>query len=124
MPGRRARDLALLSSTRPPAPKLAVVTSTEQAALPPEERPAIELRFVESGEAFERAKAVADRLGISVRDYLLRCIAEGHLALAARSMDDTDLDRPAFERRPKSGFSRVDVEAELRKLRQTPFKED
>lgn len=124
MPGRRARDLALLSGTRSTAPKLAVVASTGQAAPPSEERPAIELRFIESGEAYERAKTVADRLGLSVRDYLLRCIAEGHLVLAVRAVNETDLDRPAFERRPKSGFSRVDVEAELRKLRQTPFKED
>lgn len=83
----------------------------------------IELRFLEQGEAYERAKVVADRLGISVRDYLLQCIAEGHLVLAARTLNEVDLDRPAFERRPKSGFSRVDVEEELRKLRQLPFQE-
>ncbi len=83
----------------------------------------IELKFLETGEAYERAKAVADRLGISVRDYLLKCIAEGHLVLAARTAHEIDLETPAFERRPKSGFSRVDVEAELRKLRQLPFKE-
>jgi hypothetical protein len=84
----------------------------------------IELRFQEQGEAYERAKAVADLMGISVRDYLLKCIAEGHLVLAARTAHEADLDTPAFERRPKSGFSRVDVEEGLRKLRQTPYKEE
>jgi len=98
--------------------------SSGEIDAPDRERPMIELRFQETGEAYERAKVVADRLGISVRDYLLLCIAEGHVVLAARAAHETDLDRPAFERRPKSRFSRVDVEAELRKLRQTPFKED
>lgn len=117
MPGRRARDLALLSSTRPIAAKLTVVSTTEQTDPSPQEPPAIELRFAGSGAAYQRAKAVADRLGISVRDYLLRCIAEGHFVLSVRVTREDDLDTPAFERRG-SIQSDIDVDEELRKLRE------
>ncbi|CAO3439278.1 hypothetical protein [Azospirillum doebereinerae] len=60
----------------------------------------VTLRFREEGPAFERAKAVADELGLSIEDYLLICVAEGHKILRTRC-PSTWLDResPAFIRR-------------------------
>ncbi|CAO3405487.1 hypothetical protein [Azospirillum palustre] len=60
----------------------------------------VTLRFREEGPAFERAKAVADELGLSIEDYLLACVAEGHKVLRTRA-PSTWLDReePAFVRR-------------------------
>ncbi len=84
----------------------------------------IELRFADVGPAYERAKDTADRLGYSVRDYLLECIAEGHRVLTDRALLTVDnLDMPAFERRPPTHIAPMDVEAELRKLREIPFRE-
>lgn len=78
----------------------------------------IELRFKDSGAAYQAVKEVADRLGISVRDYLLMCIAEGHRVLAIRTaMQPDDLDIPAFERRSSMAFDPEELEDELRKLR-------
>lgn len=56
-----------------------------------------------------------------MRDYLLKCIAEGHLVLAARTADQADLERPAFERR-RSIQTDIDVDEELRKLREQATK--
>lgn len=58
------------------------------------------LRFREEGPAFERAKAVADELGLSIEDYLLTCVAEGHKILRNRCPSTwLDQERPAFIRR-------------------------
>lgn len=58
------------------------------------------LRFRDEGPAYERAKAVADAMDLSIEDYLLACIAEGNRVLRARHMPlDPDLDEPAFIRR-------------------------
>lgn len=57
------------------------------------------LSFREDGPAYDRAKAVADAMGLSMQDYLLACIAEGHRVLRARHRpSDADLDVPTFER--------------------------
>lgn len=59
----------------------------------------IVLSFREEGAAYERAKAVADALGLPMQEYLLACIAEGHKALRVRHRpSDADLDVPTFER--------------------------
>lgn len=77
----------------------------------------IELRFKDSGAAYQAVKEIADRLGISVHDYLLRCIGEGHRVLAIRTaVQPDDLDIPAFERRSSIAFDRVELEEELMKL--------
>lgn len=55
------------------------------------------LSFREDGPNYERAKAVADAMGLSVQDYLLACIAEGHKILKARN-GEVDLDEPTFIR--------------------------
>lgn len=58
------------------------------------------LRFRDEGPAYERAKAVADAMGLSMEDYLLTCIAEGNKLLRARHLPlDAELDEPAFIRR-------------------------
>jgi hypothetical protein len=82
----------------------------------------IELRFADKGLNYERAKAVADRYGLSVRDYLLACIAEGHRVLDQRAtLETTDLEIPAFLRRGPSPFAPTDVDADLRRLREIPI---
>jgi hypothetical protein len=79
----------------------------------------IELRFKDSGAAYEAAKEIADRLEISIRDYLLMCISEGHRVLAVRTAaQPDDLDIPAFERRSSKVFDPEELQEELRKLRQ------
>lgn len=65
----------------------------------------LELRFRGHGDAYERARAVADHLGVDVRTYLLLCIKEGHALLKRRAgLDETvldvALDVPAILRRP------------------------
>jgi len=78
----------------------------------------IELRFKDSGAAYQAVKEVADRLGISVRDYLLKCISEGHRVISIRTaVQPDDLDIPAFERRSSAAFSPEELEEELRRLR-------
>lgn len=58
------------------------------------------LRFRDEGPAYERAKAVADAMGLSMEDFLLVCIAEGHKVLKARYLPlDPELEEPAFIRR-------------------------
>jgi len=60
----------------------------------------VTLRFREEGLAFERAKAVADELGLSIEDYLLTCVAEGHKVLRTRCPSMwLDRETPAFVRR-------------------------
>lgn len=110
--------MALLSGQRPPPPKLAVVPPDGSVPAVPE---TIVLKFLKSGEAYKRAKAVADRMGLSVRDYLLTCIAEGHFILSVRATDPEELDRPAFERR-RSIQTDIDVDEELRKRREEMIK--
>ncbi len=84
----------------------------------------IELRFADKGPNYERAKAVADKYGLSVRDYLLACIAEGHRVLDQRAtLDTTDLEIPAFLRRGPSPFAPIDVDAELRRMREIPIRQ-
>lgn len=59
----------------------------------------IVLSFREEGDAYDRAKAVADALGLSIQDYLLSCLAEGHRVLRTRHRpSDSDLDTPTFQR--------------------------
>jgi hypothetical protein len=78
----------------------------------------IELRFKDRGAAYEAAKEIADRLGISVRDYLLICISEGHRVLATRTAEEPDdLDIPAFERRSSMAFDPDELEEKLQNLR-------
>ncbi len=82
----------------------------------------IELHFPSEGPAYDMVKHVADRLGYTVHDYLLECIAEGHRVLETRVLSaEADLEIPAFERRPHSCYSAVDVEADLRRLRDVPL---
>ncbi|CAO3460854.1 hypothetical protein [Azospirillum argentinense] len=58
------------------------------------------LRFRDEGPAYERAKAVADAMGLPMEDYLLTCIAEGNKMLRTRHLPvDAELDEPAFIRR-------------------------
>lgn len=78
----------------------------------------IELRFKDSGAAYEAAKEIADRLGISVRDYLLLCISEGHRMHSIKIMAPSDdLEIPAFERRSSMAFDPEAIEEELRRFR-------
>lgn len=59
----------------------------------------IVLSFREEGAAYERAKAVGDVMGLSMQDYLLACIAEGHKLLREQHRpSNADLDIPTFER--------------------------
>jgi len=82
----------------------------------------IELHFPSEGPAYDMVKHVADRLGYTVHDYLLECIAEGHRVIETRVLStEADLEIPAFERRPHSRYSVVDVEAELRRQREVPL---
>jgi len=107
-----------LSGPRPLPHKLTIVSPD---GAPPSEPPTIELKFLEAGAAYERAKAVADRMGLSMRDYLLRCIAEGHFILSIRATQDDELEFPAFERR-RSIQTDIDVDEELRKVREALIK--
>lgn len=60
----------------------------------------VTLRFREEGAAFERAKRVADALGLSMEEYLFACVAEGHKVLRARCVAArSELEEPAFIRR-------------------------
>jgi hypothetical protein len=84
----------------------------------------IDLRFPSEGPAYDMVKHVADRRGYTVHDYLLECIAEGHRVVETRVRvlsSEVDFEIPAFERRPYSCYSAVDVEAELRRLREVPL---
>ncbi len=66
----------------------------------------IELKFADTGEAYLAAKATADSLGMSVRDYLLLCISEGHKTLTTRALlESGELEFPTFERRGSSAFT-------------------
>lgn len=74
----------------------------------------IVLSFREEGASYDRAKAVADALGIPIHDYLLSCIAEGHKVLRARHRpSEADLDTPTFERWgvPLEYFDPAELEA-------------
>ena len=46
--------------------------------------PEITLRFRAAGAPYQRAQRVAERMGVSLDDYLLLCISEGHQVLANR----------------------------------------
>jgi hypothetical protein len=59
--------------------------------------------------------------GREVRDYLLRCIAEGHFILSVRATQDNELEFRAFERQ-RSIQADIDVDEELRKLREAIIK--
>lgn len=59
----------------------------------------IVLSFREGGPSYERAKAVADSMGLSMQDYLLACIAAGHKTLRVQHQPNgTDLEEPTFLR--------------------------
>ena len=74
----------------------------------------IDLRFKDSGAAYEAAKEIADRLGVSVREYLLMCISEGHRVLATKTtVQPDDIDVPAFERRSSMAFYPEELEEAL-----------
>ncbi len=82
----------------------------------------IELHFPSEGPVYDMVKHVADRLGYTVHDYLLECTAEGHRVIETRVLSsEADLEIPAFERRPHSRYSAVDVAAEIRRLREVPL---
>ena len=55
--------------------------------------PEITLRFRAAGAPYQRALAVAERIGVSIDDYLLLCISEGHQVLANRVDPGGALDR-------------------------------
>ncbi|MBN9497220.1 MAG: hypothetical protein J0H39_10755 [Alphaproteobacteria bacterium] len=66
----------------------------------------IELRFASQGEAYESAKETADALGLSVKDYLILCIAEGHKTLTTRALlESGELIFPTFERRGSLAYT-------------------
>jgi len=57
------------------------------------------LSFKDEGPAYERAKAVADSLGLNMEQYLFQCIAEGHKLLRKRfHPNEEDLEEPTFAR--------------------------
>jgi antitoxin component of RelBE/YafQ-DinJ toxin-antitoxin module len=57
------------------------------------------LSFREEGPAYERAKAVADAMGVTVSDYLLACIAEGNKVLRLRHQpSEANYEEPTFMR--------------------------
>ena len=59
----------------------------------------IVLSFREDGDAHDRAKEVADAMGLPMQQYLLACIAEGHKVLKLRQCpSDESLDIPTFIR--------------------------
>jgi hypothetical protein len=62
----------------------------------------IVLRFCCEGAAFDRAKTVADKLGLDMEAYLLRCLKEGHELLKSRQIAAAALadefDVPSFLR--------------------------
>lgn len=59
----------------------------------------VTLRFRDEGSAYERAKIVADAMGLSMESYLLACVAEGHKTLRARHRpSNEDFETPTFER--------------------------
>jgi hypothetical protein len=77
----------------------------------------IELRFKDSGAAYEAAKEIADRLGISVRDNLLTCISEGHRVLSIRTVvQPSYLDISAFELRLSIATDPKEIRDALRLL--------
>ncbi len=60
------------------------------------------LKFRTEGPAYERAKAVADAMGLDLDAYLLACVAEGHRVLRTRHLPDVEADQydePAYLRR-------------------------
>ena len=60
---------------------------------------AVTLSFREEGPSYDRAKAVADAMGVSLQDYLLACIAEGAKVLKVRHLPAaTDYEEPTFIR--------------------------
>lgn len=67
-------------------------------------QPPTVLRFRAEGDAYNRAKAVADALGLSMEEYLFQCVREGHRVLQSRQIaSGTLVDEretiPAFVRR-------------------------
>lgn len=59
----------------------------------------IVLSFKDNGPAFDRANTVAQSMGLSMEEYLLACIAEGHKLLRNRHHpNDSDLEEPTFQR--------------------------
>lgn len=79
-------------------PRLAL-TSVNGNSTDGEAGMSVVLRFRNDGPAFDRAKAVADAMGLSIEDYLMACIAEGNKVLRARHLPlDLDMDEPTFIR--------------------------
>lgn len=67
-------------------------------------QPPIVLRFRADGDAYGRAKAVAEALGLSMEEYLFQCVWEGHRVLQSRQVAsgmlvDERETIPAFVRR-------------------------
>lgn len=65
---------------------------------------AVVLRFRAEGDAYGRAKTVADALGLSMEEYLFQCVREGHRVLQSRQVAsgvlvDERETIPAFVRR-------------------------
>lgn len=76
---------------------------------PTDERPdhaqqPVVLRFRAEGDAFKRARTVADAFGLSMEQYLYQCVKEGHRVLRSRQIAsgllvDERETIPAFARR-------------------------
>ena len=84
-------------SVPPPEP---VQISPKVPAAPAGSGPEITLRFRAAGAPYQRAQRVAERMGVSLDDYLLLCISEGHQVLANRidpcgTLDHEPESRPA-----------------------------
>ena len=59
----------------------------------------IVIKFRQEGASFERAKAVADAMGLPISGYLLACIEEGHKILQARHLPTAEeLEEPTYLR--------------------------
>lgn len=55
----------------------------------------IHLMFQRQGARYEKAKAVADKRGETIEQYLIECIREGHMALSARALFTPDPSFPS-----------------------------
>lgn len=67
----------------------------------------ITLRLRATGDAYDRAKAVADAMNLTMEQYLYRCLREGHLILrgrqaAAAAVPEEGELIPAYVRRASS----------------------
>ena len=60
----------------------------------------IVLNFRDEGDGYFEAKKVSDTMGVTVEDYLMACIEQGHLILRGRHLPTKeDLEIPTYLRR-------------------------